>query len=114
MLNWKQRKGGSLVPPPRAAVGRPRVPMAGLRWVGSDFRRRGRFLAVAAGGAGCAQPGVQRTRLRRGATSAVLGEGAPPTVVKDGTAVPLTPSLGRGRGGSALKAKRRSRSGEDK
>ena len=25
------------------------------------------------GGSGCAQPGVQRTRLRRGATSAVLG-----------------------------------------
>jgi len=43
MLNWKQRKGGALVPPPRAAVGRPRVPMAGLRCVGSDFRRRGRF-----------------------------------------------------------------------
>ncbi len=39
MLNWKQRKGQSLVPLPRAAVGRPRVPVAGLRWVGSDFWR---------------------------------------------------------------------------
>ena len=43
MLNWKQRKGRSLVPPPRAAVGRPRVPVAGLEWVGSGFWLWGRF-----------------------------------------------------------------------
>ena len=43
MLNWKQRKGGSLVPLPRATVGGWRIPVAGLRWVVSDFWRRGRF-----------------------------------------------------------------------